>query len=196
MPTLSPHSSPASVNSLPSPIIPVVDVPQERSPPRIMTSTSFGPMNAPVSPTSVPLPQSPHFDFNFRMNSSHMSQPSVEQWNGTNSDLNGLNFFPSGSHSSNGWHGNSNAQNNLMGYDGLSGIGLNDMSAASASFATPGLPFRGLDFIRNYNPGGFPGANEQDGLWQTFDAGAFRYDPDMPFTIGDLNLDNGHGPHG
>ncbi|KZT26923.1 hypothetical protein NEOLEDRAFT_1061683 [Neolentinus lepideus HHB14362 ss-1] len=196
MPTLSPHSSPASVNSLPSPIMPVVDVPQERSPPRIMTSTSFGPMNAPVSPTSVPLPQSPHaFDFNFGMNTSSMSQPSVEQWNGGNNDLNGLNFFPSGSQSSNGWQGNSNSQNNFINYDGLS-VGMNGMSASSATFDASGLPFRGLDLLRNYNPSGYPVANEQDGLWQTFDAGAFRYDPDMPFTIGDLNLDNGHVPHG
>lgn len=54
----------------------------------------------------------------------------------------------------------------------------------TSSFATTGLPFAGLDFIRNYTPGGY--GDGQDGLWQGFDGGEFRYDPDLPFSLGEL----------
>lgn len=91
----------------------------------------------------------------------------------------------------------------------------------SAGFAAPGLPFRGLDYIRNYDPtsgspngggggsgngggngnGGGAGSSgspytlgEQEPYWQSnFDAGAFGMDPEMAFTLGgDFTLD-GHG---
>lgn len=59
----------------------------------------------------------------------------------------------------------------------------------STSFATAGLPFAGLDFIRNYTPGGYD--DGQDGLWQVFDGGEFRYDPDLPFSLGEFGMNEG-----
>lgn len=66
---------------------------------------------------------------------------------------------------------------------------LQSETAPSSSFATAGLPFAGLDFIRNYTPGGYD--DGQDGLWQVFDGGEFRYDPDLPFSLGEFGMDNG-----
>ena len=57
-----------------------------------------------------------------------------------------------------------------------------------SGFGGPGLPFRGLDYIRNYN-GGYTLGADQDGLWQTFDPGAFGLDPEIPFTLNDLPVD-------
>lgn len=63
-------------------------------------------------------------------------------------------------------------------------------STDSNGFNGPGLPFRGLDYIRNYNPGGYSGGvNDSDALWQTFDSGAFGFDPEMAFSFGDLTAD-------
>ncbi len=58
-------------------------------------------------------------------------------------------------------------------------------NAPSSGFSGPGLPFRGLDYIRNYNPGYMMG-NDQEGLWQTLDPGVFGLDPVLPFTLGDI----------
>ncbi|EJD01089.1 uncharacterized protein FOMMEDRAFT_88846 [Fomitiporia mediterranea MF3/22] len=63
-----------------------------------------------------------------------------------------------------------------------------DDAPPSSSFDTAGLPFAGLDFIRNYTPGIY--GDGQDGLWQGFDGGEFRGDPDLPFSLGELNMDN------
>ena len=63
----------------------------------------------------------------------------------------------------------------------------------SAGFPGPGLPFRGLDYIRNYNNTGYSIGTDQDGLWQTFDPNAFGIDPDIPFTLGDLTVDDPDG---
>ena len=70
------------------------------------------------------------------------------------------------------------------GIEGYGGFDTGDLSGAY----TAGLPFRGLDFIRNYNPSGYL-AGDQDSLWQSYDPGAFGYDPDLPFTLGDANND-------
>lgn len=66
-------------------------------------------------------------------------------------------------------------------FDDLSG-GMGSMMDPphSESFTASGLPFRGLDFIRNYTNDGYSG---DQALWQTFDAGAFVHDPDMPFSL-------------
>jgi len=73
------------------------------------------------------------------------------------------------------------------GYEVTSDMTLAGLSTPppSTSFAATGLPFRGLEYIRNYNPGGFNSSVEQDQLWQSYDPGAFGLDPDLPFTIGD-----------
>lgn len=67
--------------------------------------------------------------------------------------------------------------------DPLMGLQQGD-TPPSSTFATQGLPFPALDFIRNYTPGVYE--DSQDGLWQGFDGGEFRYDPDLPFSLGEL----------
>lgn len=74
-------------------------------------------------------------------------------------------------------------------FDGDMNMGLSPIAtnAPSSGFSGPGLPFRAFDFIRNYNSGGggYPVSGDQEGLWQTFDPGAFGIDPEIPFTLGD-----------
>ena len=63
-------------------------------------------------------------------------------------------------------------------------------SFPSSSFDTSGLPFAGLDFIRNYTPGLYDAG--QDGPWQGLDGAEFQYDPDLPFSFGEYNMNNDH----
>ena len=81
-------------------------------------------------------------------------------------------------------------------YETLSDQMISGLSGTppSSSFAVSTLPFRGLDYIRNYNPGGYS-ASEQDSLWQSFDPSAFGYDPDLPFSLGDSTLEIRDGAH-
>jgi hypothetical protein len=77
-------------------------------------------------------------------------------------------------------HGNGNGNGNTGGLYGLSGV------APSAAFPTPGLPFLGYDYIRNFD--GLCGP-EADVLGHGFDAGAFRIEPEMPFSLAEFNMD-------
>ena len=76
-----------------------------------------------------------------------------------------------------------------MPFDNAGGLDMTlpaiPTNAPSPGFSGPGLPFRGLDYIWNYNPSGY--MLDQEGLWQTFDPGAFGLDPEIPFTLGDIN---------
>ncbi|OBZ76527.1 Transcriptional activator protein acu-15 [Grifola frondosa] len=191
---LSAHSSPVSVNSHPSPPGQSLDA-QEPSP-QLASSSSYGPLNIPQSP-AAPVPHA-HFDYDYGL-----SQSPSERWNGTGGDANGLKFFPSGSQQQSATTFNNNTftsqlptlDTSYLGYDGTDlGFGGLSSTPPSAGFAGPGLPFRGLDYIRNYNPGGggYPVGGDQDQCWQTFDSGAFGYDPDIPFTLGDFSGDGQH----
>lgn len=60
-----------------------------------------------------------------------------------------------------------------------------------SAFPVQGLPFPGLDFIRNYNPG--VDDNNQDGVWPSFDGGEFLYDPALQFSFNDQPSDNTNG---
>lgn len=197
---LSTHSSPVSVNSHPSPPGPVLEIPQDPGPPRMTNSTSFSPVSMTHSP-SVPIPSS-RFDYDFGL-----SQSPSERWNnGFGTDANELKFFPSGSQSqsrsslaySSAPFVPSPSQPSVdtsiyPQYDNNLNIGLTSPttisgSPPSAGFAAPGLPFRGLDFIRNYNNAGY--TIPEDQLWQNFDTSAFGFDPaDIPFDFGG---ENGH----
>ena len=57
--------------------------------------------------------------------------------------------------------------------------------AAGSSFLSGGLPFHGLDYLRNFDPEG----GEPETLGHGFDAGAFRYDPEIPFALSELSKD-------
>ena len=59
----------------------------------------------------------------------------------------------------------------------------------SAGFVAPGLPFHGLDFIRNYDPSGSAGAGPagfSDHEWQSWQSSfdTFGVDPETAFTLG------------
>lgn len=187
--SLSNHSSPASQNSQPSPPGPVLDFPNESSP-RIMPTSSFGPLNIPQSPASAV--STSHFDYDFGL-----SQSPSERWATPDGNTNGLKFFPSGSQSQPPYSPTSFAPPSSAGpveqaYLGYDGVGLDptlfmpgSSPPSSSAFAATGLPFRGLDFIRNYNPAGYGAGSDQE--WQAFDPGAFVYDPEIPFTLGDAS---------
>ena len=185
----STHSSPASVN-LPSPQMhPPVLTPNEaqsQDPSPRMSANNPEPgyqFSSPLSPAHLP---SPHrYEFNeYGIQPSVLSQSNVQQWNGAT----GEQMFASTSADQTMY--DSSFGQYVSGMDGFNTYDLSDMSGGltglsttppSSSFAAVGLPFRGLDYLRNYNPSGYvPG--DQDALWQSYDPGAFGYDPDLPFT--------------
>ena len=96
-------------------------------------------------------------------------------------------------------------------YDGFSpatataaAAGGTGTTPPSAGFAAPGLPFHGLDYIRNYNPtSGGAGvgpssatfAADQEQYWQSsFDT--FGVDPEMSFNFGNDFTTDGQWPSG
>jgi hypothetical protein len=94
-------------------------------------------------------------------------------------------------------YGGSNGGYSLdySGYDPSHDLhGMNGLSTTppTASFDAPGLPFRGLEFIRNYSSGGYSAGDnfmgEPESLWQSYDPVAFNYNPDLPFTLGDPDI--------
>jgi len=142
-----------------------------------------------TSPQISAAPSTPHVDYEFGIQTNPLNQASPPQWNPTD-DRHGPDFYSPGSSDTANYPQTFSYTNPLdstyAGYEGpadLTMAGLS-MSPPSSGFAATGLPFRGLDYIRNYNPGGYP-ADEQDLLWQSFDPGAFGYDPELPFTLGD-----------
>lgn len=189
----STHSSPASVN-LPSPAMPPILSPdqnqtQQDPSPRLSANPNYN-FTSPLSPANLP---SPHrYDFEYGVQPSALSQTNLQQWNGNNGEQ---QLFGTGSPDTSLYTNAFNAFGS--GIDGYGGFDAGDLSGGytglsttppSSSFNAAGLPFRGLDFIRNYNPSGYlPG--DQDSLWQSYDPGAFGYDPDLPFTLGDTNND-------
>ena len=184
--TLSSHSSPVSVNSHPSPPS-RLETTLEASPtlvPNTLPGNSFGMgMAPPQSPTGV----SNRFSYDFGVSQS----PPEARWAGP------------GESSSGGYgagylvqqQAQQQAQQQQVDSTYLPfesstaaldiGLPAIPTNAPSTGFSGPGLPFRGLDYIRNYNPNGY--MLDQEGLWQTFDPGAFGLDPEIPFTLGDLS---------
>lgn len=171
-----------------------------------MASPTFG-----MAQVHVPSPPRP-FNYAFSMSQSSGSHNhgqsaqtptgsiAPEGWNdirGQPSDPNNLLY--SQDSTANGFYYNSSGQtptgatfDQALYYDqeGFNALTLAAGSSGNtppyAHFATPGLPFAGLDFIRNYNPDGFSAGNNDDSLWQTIDPGAFQYEPDIPWGINDL----------
>ncbi|KAI0269256.1 fungal-specific transcription factor domain-containing protein, partial [Gloeopeniophorella convolvens] len=182
---LSPHSSPTSAKSYPSPPLPHIEPPLERSPP-IMNAPSFGSLNGPVSPVAG-MSSPVRYDFDFSMSQTQSpfnSHQTSDGWHydgellpGTSQNVASSSTFeqpPTVDPSYLAYGGPSSSQ---VGTDffGTSG------ASANSSFLGAGLPFHGLDYLRNFDPEG----GEQDALGQGFDANAFRYDPELPFTLPD-----------
>ncbi|KAM6495549.1 Fungal specific transcription factor domain containing protein [Amanita muscaria] len=184
-PTASSHSSPASVN-LPSPAMPVLENVHESPPP-----TGFNNFVPPVSP--IHSSSSNHFDYDYPIQTSLGQQGS--RWN--NADGQGLDGFQdAGTFTTPFNQYTSPVDGSFTGFDtGEMGNAISGLSTTppSSTFAATGLPFSGLEFIRNYNPGGY--STEQDSLWQSYDPGAFGYDPELPFTLCDLTTEGQEGTH-
>lgn len=193
---LSAHSSPVSAHSHPSPPS-RLDPPLEASPPNVPIS-SFNLSLPPQSPTAMQgTSSSSRFTYDYIPQS-----PTDNRWT-SSSEVNGSKLYDRSLPSSSSVFGSTSAfglqqttsvdsTSSYLPYDAADPtLGLSSLSTVPelSDFAGPGLPFRGLDYIRNYNPGGYALGADQDGLWQTFDPGAFGLDPEIPFTLNDLSVD-------
>jgi len=174
----SQHSSPAS-NELSSPAMSTLD-PPELSPRLSNTFTSFNSTVAAASPSS-PL----HYEFNAGSSPLNPSQTSTQQWNGNRQDR-PMDICAQEATMYNSFGFGSPIDGGYPGYEIGSDTPLPSSSTTppTSSFPISGLPFPGLDYIRNYNPGGFNVNGEQDWLWHSYDPHAFGVDPDIPFSIG------------
>ncbi|KAJ7667783.1 fungal-specific transcription factor domain-containing protein [Mycena polygramma] len=188
----SPHSSPASVN-VPSPV-PILDKNSPQPSPTLAPASIY---NYPLSPTSTPS----QYEFEYGMQPSPLGHANnAQQWNGSGGgEPQGVDIYPSNmSYSSNAYGGYEGVDSRGYTYapSDLGGGNLAELSSTppTASFAAPGLPFRGLEFIRNFGNGGGFSMGEQD-LWQSYDPVAFEYHPDLPFTLGDMSSDDHHDHH-
>lgn len=159
------------------------------------TSTANYHFSSPLSPAQLPSPQ--RYEFEYGVQPSALSQSNLQQWNGNSS--NEQQMFTAGNPEhiyGNPFGPYPSPLDGYASYEPVSdlpgGVGGMSASPTSSSYATS-LPFRGLDFIRNYNPNGY--AADQDSLWQSYDPGAFGYDPDLPFTLGDTNNELSENVH-
>jgi hypothetical protein len=163
------------------------------NPPDANPGVSSSPFNyTPISPVQT---ASLQYDYDYNPHSNPLSHSNSQPW-GSNEDPRGLDMYSNGPETSlypntSGTYGyTSPVDAPFPGYETLSDHMMPGLSGTppSSSFAVSTLPFRGLDYIRNYNPGGYS-ASEQESLWQSFDPSAFGYDPDLPFSLGDSTLD-------
>ncbi|KAJ8518348.1 hypothetical protein ONZ45_g4542 [Pleurotus djamor] len=188
----SPHSSPSSVN-LPSPAM-TVERSNEASP-QLSTAQTY---NSAVSPVQV---TSPSFDYDFNMHTTPMPRLQAQPWPSTSESQN-QDLFPNSQDPGAGYNPlgsyNSSFDTSFLNYeptgDMSNTFGGLSTTPPSATFAAPGLPFPGLEYIRNYrSSNSYSLSGEQDSLWHSYDPGAFGLDPDLPFTpFGDLNTESSH----
>lgn len=113
-------------------------------------------------------------------------------WN-TNSNAIGQGTpVPSTENSLGGYNGSTSQMYDSDAYPPYGGsyTGMMDASGQPEAFSIMGLPFSGLEFIQNYPPEGYLADSASNNLWQTFDAGAFIQDPEMPFSFQDFQDQN------
>ncbi|KAJ7774316.1 fungal-specific transcription factor domain-containing protein [Mycena maculata] len=179
----SPHSSPASVN-VPSPV-PILDKNSPQPSPTLVPTAIY---NYPLSPTNNP----GQYELEYGMQPSPLSHDNGGQpWNGSGEPQE-VDIYPS-TYSSSAYGGyDVDSRGYAYGHSDMGGRTLAELSSTPpiATFAAPGLPFRGLEFIRNYgNGGGYTMGDQDSSMWQSYDPGAFEYNPDLPFTLGDMSSD-------
>lgn len=175
----SPHSSPASVN-LPSPSMSAVEASQHQDgSPRMMGASPYSYPGAPLSPLHVSSP------YDYGVHPSPLASSSSHQWDVSSSERHGVDMCQSANQSNSLPYATYENQGMGPSWYGGSDIGYSTLSTTppTSSFAGPGLPFLGLDYIRNYNSNGYSLLGDQDSLWQAFDARSFGLDPDLPFTL-------------
>ncbi|KAG6886077.1 hypothetical protein C0993_004067 [Termitomyces sp. T159_Od127] len=168
--SVSPHSSPSSAN-LPSPSMSVVEQTAEAASPNSSQAPSFKYSTATVAAQPSP-PRFESYEF-AGLQSSPLVQSNPNPWNGNEDQLQtGLDMYVTG---------DSALYPNTYGYPssldypafdaGDSTVGGLTVTPSSTNFAATGLPFRGLEYIRNFN------------------SGAFGFDPDLAFSLSDHPLD-------
>lgn len=188
----SSHSSPASVN-IPSPI---TNVPEgQESSPTLASAHTFNYGSPRLSSGQTPSPRYDSYDFGLSNNLNNYQGPAHPQWNGQQA---GVDIY-----SAENMYGSSNGvyPSPLENYPVFETTGAHEMNNGmnrlsttppTSSFNASGLPFRGLEFIRNYSPGGYlAGDNfmgEPESLWQSYDPLSFNVNPDLPFTLGDPDV--------
>ena len=172
----SQHSSPAS-NGLPSPVMCTLD-PPELSPHLSNTLNSFNSTVAAASPPSL---------LRYAGSSPpNQNQTDTQHWDGSGQDRPMDICTQEATLYTNSFGFGSPMDAGYSGFDAGPDLTLASLPTTppTSSFSIGGLPFPGLDYIRNYNPGGFNVNGEQDWLWQSYDSHAFGVDPDIPFSVG------------
>jgi len=160
---------------------PIVDEASSQDPSsQLISPSNYGFTSQPSSGQQLTSPH--HYEYEFGVPPSALSQSNVQQWNVEQQTPDqALLGNPFGLYAS---------PFDNYGYDLTSDFsgGLTGLSSPplSSSFPASGLPFRGLDYIRNYNPSGFA-TGDQDSLWQSYDPSAFGYDPELPFSLGETS---------
>ncbi|KAF8917781.1 fungal-specific transcription factor domain-containing protein [Mucidula mucida] len=165
-------SSPSSMN-LPSPAMSAGGLVPDTSPTLASTSTFNYPANH--------APSSPLYDYNdYGLSGSNLSQSST--WNGNEIDMYSSDANQGMAYDTYGTYAPMDTLYSGFGPNG--GTGGMSTTPPTSSFDAPGLPFRGFDFLRNYNNNGadFPQTGQE--LWPMHD---FDQYVDPPFTLGDLD---------
>ncbi|EIN10686.1 hypothetical protein PUNSTDRAFT_119596 [Punctularia strigosozonata HHB-11173 SS5] len=211
---LSPHSSPNSMRGLPSPTMPVMEsIPPLPAAQTVASNLTGTPPNFGLSPMHIPSP--PRFDYStFAVSPSQPNSrsPSLanatattgstpERWTGQGQTITGgasglysvdhAAFAPSRDTMA-------PADTTIPTFDTSASYNLSDgigvdfpITPPYASFSTPGLPFRGLDFIRSLDFSNSDAFNDagvsQRNSWPIIDG--YAYDPDLAFNIGDFTND-------
>ena len=164
---VSNHSSPGSVGSVPSPPLSHAEtIPEEQQP-------VFAEPQSPTLQVSQGM-------YTYSGLEGVQQQPQFSpDWNTNSNTLGpGSSTVPT-ENSFNGYNGG------YPSYGGPYGATM-DINVHPEAFPAMGLPFSGLEFIQNYPPDGYSADPASSNLWQTFDAGAFIHDPEMPFSFQDF----------
>ncbi|KAL0580770.1 hypothetical protein V5O48_001235 [Marasmius crinis-equi] len=188
----SAHSSPASAH-LPSPITTVNESGPEASP-TLLSAHAFSTNHGSPELAFNQVPSPPRYENDFGIQTNPLQYSSAQQWNGQSELYSPTSAEGSMPFSNANDSGFSESYNFGMSGDMNEFLGSLSTSPPTTSFAATGLPFRGLDYLRNYpdgNPVGDHFMGEQDPLWHSYDPVSFELNPDLPFTLGDRDLHNG-----
>ena len=185
----SPHSSPASIN-LPSPCMSAAEASQQQDgSPHMMSASAYSYPGAPLSP----LHASSSYDYG--VHQSPLASSSSHQWDVSPGETRNVEMYQPGPQGSSLPYATYEHQNIDPSWYAGSDLGYSTLSTTppTSSFPGPGLPFPGLDYIRNYNSNGYSLVGDQESLWQAFDARSFGLDPELPFTLMDNLTDHHEG---
>lgn len=161
-----------------------LDKSQEASPQ--MSNTSLYNYASPISPAQT---SPPRFGIDFTVNNGIQHTRPVWTSN-SNGHPNGSGNSTANAIAGNSVTGpefyNSSQDPNIFTPTAIGGYPIEYDSNAMTGIASSvvGLPFHGLEYIRNYNGSNYMG--EPDSLWQSYDPGAFYDSSDIPLIFGDV----------